>query len=83
MGGWGLKNPLCFAKALAAKGIWRIIKGVGLWEKVITHKIKASHYRRKDSEKGQNHQNGSCMWKDAVQAFSLVGDWLAHVSVLL
>ena len=39
MGGWGLKNPHCFAKALAAKGIWRLIKGVCLWEKVITHKL--------------------------------------------
>ena len=39
MGGWGLKIPHCFAKALAAKGIWRLIKGVGLWEKVITHKL--------------------------------------------
>ena len=38
MGGWGLKNPRFFSKALAAKGIWRLIKGVGLWEKVITHK---------------------------------------------
>ena len=39
MGGWGLKNPHCFAKAPATKGIWRLIKGVGLWEKVITHKL--------------------------------------------
>ena len=54
MGGWGLKNPHCFAKALAAKGIWRLIKGVGIWEKMITTH-KASHCRRKDLEKGQNH----------------------------
>ena len=39
MGGWGLKNAHCFSKAVESKGSWRLIKGVGLWEKVITHKL--------------------------------------------
>ena len=30
LGGWGFKDPLCFAKALAAIGVWRILKGEGL-----------------------------------------------------
>jgi len=28
MGGWGITNIHCFAKALAAKSVWRLLKGV-------------------------------------------------------
>lgn len=38
MGGWGLKNPHCFAKALAAKSVWRILKSNSLWDKVVVQK---------------------------------------------
>jgi len=38
MGGWGIKNAHCFAKALAAKCVWRIIEGKGLWCKVVNQK---------------------------------------------
>ena len=31
MGGWGLKIPAVFAKALTAKSVWNVIQGVGLW----------------------------------------------------
>jgi hypothetical protein len=30
-GGWGLKNPFLFSKALAAKNVWRLIQGTCLW----------------------------------------------------
>jgi hypothetical protein len=29
-GGWGLKNPFLFSKALAAKNVWRILQGKGI-----------------------------------------------------
>ena len=31
LGGWGLKIPVVFAKALVAKSLWNIIQGSGLW----------------------------------------------------
>ena len=31
LGGWGLKIPAHFSKALAAKSAWNIIHGTGLW----------------------------------------------------
>ena len=37
-GGWGLKLPAIFSKALAAKGVWRVLKGDELWIKVVQEK---------------------------------------------
>ena len=31
LGGWGLKIPALFAKALAAKSVWNLIHGTCLW----------------------------------------------------
>ena len=30
LGGWGLKIPTLFAKSLATKNVWNLIKGIGL-----------------------------------------------------
>ena len=38
MGGWGLKVPSLFAKALVAKSVWNIIHGSGLWVQIILQK---------------------------------------------
>ena len=35
LGGWGLKVPALFAKALAAKSVWNIINGSGLWVQIV------------------------------------------------
>ena len=35
-GGWGFKIPSLFSKSLAAKNIWRLIKGDGLWGLAVT-----------------------------------------------
>jgi hypothetical protein len=37
-GGWGLKNPFLFSKALAAKNVWRLIQGTCLWAQVVRAK---------------------------------------------
>ena len=34
LGGWGLKVPALFSKALAAKSVWNIIAGTGLWAQI-------------------------------------------------
>ena len=38
LGGWGLKNIFHFTTALSAKNVWRLIKGEGLWCKVVIQK---------------------------------------------
>ena len=38
LGGWGLKVPALFAKALAAKSVWNIIHGSGLWVHIVMQK---------------------------------------------
>ena len=38
LGVWGLGEPKVFTKALDAKGPWRILKGEGLWVKVVYYK---------------------------------------------
>ena len=38
LGGWGLKVHVVFAKALAAKNVWNIIHGSGLWVKIVVPK---------------------------------------------
>ena len=38
MGGWGLKVHVVFAKALAAKNVWNIIQGKGIWVNIAFQK---------------------------------------------
>ena len=38
LGGWGLKIPVVFSKALTAKSVWNIIAGSGLWVQIVVHK---------------------------------------------
>ena len=38
LGGWGLKVPIVFAKALAVKNVWNIIQGQGLWVNIAFQK---------------------------------------------
>ena len=38
LGGWGLKIPAVFAKALVAKSVWNIIVGSGLWVHIVVQK---------------------------------------------
>ena len=38
LGGWGLKSPIIFAKSLAAKSVWNVINGLGLWAHIVLQK---------------------------------------------
>jgi len=38
LGGWGIKDLHFFAKALAAKMGWKIIKSESLWKEVVYYK---------------------------------------------
>jgi hypothetical protein len=37
-GGWGIKNPFWFNKALAAKSLWRLAHNTQLWGRVMVAK---------------------------------------------
>jgi len=78
LGGWGLKNIFHFAKALAAKGGWRIIKADNLWTRVIRHKY-LSHGSVEDWVRNprKSHRGGSVIWKALVKAFPLIESNLA------
>ena len=41
LGGWGLKIPVLFAKSLAAKSVWNLINGIGLWVQIVIQKYIA------------------------------------------
>ena len=41
LGGWGLENIFLFARALVAKGGWRLISSKNLWSKVMIQKYLA------------------------------------------
>jgi hypothetical protein len=44
LGGWGLKNIFFFSKALAAKIVWWLIQGVGLWAQITKEKYFPHEY---------------------------------------
>jgi hypothetical protein len=38
LGGWGLKNPFLFNRALATNSLWRVLMEDGIWHRVIKDK---------------------------------------------
>eukprot|EP01018_Ginkgo_biloba_P002192 Gb_33330 [translate_table: standard] len=77
LGGWWLKNIHLFGKALAAKGVWRLISSKGLWRQVLAQKYIApdsiKDWIRSPSKK---LHCVSIVWKVIVLAFPLVRKWL-------
>ena len=78
MGGWGLKDPVVFAKALAAKNVWNTIHGSGLWVKIAYQKyiypMNIIEWIRSPIKKKKNI---SICWKVVLWAFDIIGDFLA------
>lgn len=64
-----------FANALAAKGLWRILKIKNLWTNIIIHKY-ISPYSIKDwfRMRHKSYRNILTMWRAALNAFDLVAD---------
>ena len=77
LGGWGLKVPNLFAKALAAKKVWDVIHGLGLWVKIAIQKyfypMTILDWIRSNVKKKKNI---SICWKAALWAFDLIGNFL-------
>ena len=77
LGGWGLKFPIVFAKALAAKNVWNIIHGTGLWVKIVVqeyiHPLNILEWIRSPDK---NKKNISICWKDVLWAFDIIENFL-------
>ena len=77
LGGWGLKVPILFAKSLAAKKVWDIIHGSGLWVKIAYQKyifpLNKLDWIRSSAKKKKNI---SICWKAVLWAFDLIGEFL-------
>ena len=77
MGGWGLKVPALFAKALAAKSIWNIIHGSGLWVNIAIHKyIRPLSLLDWIRANGKKKRDISICWKSVLWSFDLIGYFL-------
>jgi hypothetical protein len=75
IGGWGLKNPFLFSKALATKNVWRLIQGTCLWVQVVRDKYIAPNTVEDWIRKSLKQQNNaSIIWKVVIYAFHLVGN---------
>ena len=77
LGGWGIKVPVVFAKALAAKNVWNIIHGTGLWVKIVVqkyiHPLNILEWIRSPVKKKKNI---SIYWKAVLWAFDIIGIFL-------
>ena len=77
LGGWGLKVPSIFAKALAAKNVWNIITGSGLSVNITVQKyiypLNILEWIRSPVKKKKCI---SICWKAVIWAFDIVGNFL-------
>ena len=78
MGGWGLKIPALFAKALVAKNVWNLLHGTGLWVQIAIQKyispLSLLDWIRVMVRKKR------CMpicWKAVLWSFDLIGNFLS------
>jgi hypothetical protein len=77
LGRWGLKNIFMFSKDLAAKSMWILIRGNGLWAQVIKAKyIPRDTIVDRIREPKKRSQNGSIISKAILQAYPLIRRWL-------
>ena len=77
LGGWGLKVPAVFAKALVAKNVWNIIHGMDLWVNIAVqkyiHPLNILEWIRTPIKKKTYI---SICWKAVLWAFDIVGNFL-------
>ena len=75
MAGWGLKYPVLFAKALAAKSVWNLIHGTDLWVQIAiqkyVHPLSLLNWIRVSCK--QKRQISIC-WKTVLWSFDLIGN---------
>ena len=68
-GGWGFKIPSLFSKSLAAKNIWRLIKGDGLWALIVTREYIYPRIVLELIQILENkHRNISIGWKVVIKS---------------
>ena len=78
MGGWGLKIPALFAKALAAQNVWNLLHGKGLWVQIAIQKyispLSLLDWIRVTVKKKRSM---SICWKAVLWSFDLIGNFLS------
>ena len=73
LGGWGLKNIFIFAKSLAAKGGWRLLKAKSLWTQVMTQKyIGPGSVEDWFRDLVKLHVGGLIFWKTIVKSLDVI-----------
>ena len=77
LGGWGLKVPVVFSKALAAINVQNIIQGTGLRVKIAyqiyIHPMNIIEWIRSPIKRKNNI---SICWKAVLWDFDIIGDFL-------
>ena len=78
-GGWGIKNPDLFCKALGEKSLWRMVENPdSLWGRTMRVKYcPHSSIEECFRKPVKTHEGGSTCWKEFVVSFPLVGNWVA------
>ena len=77
MGGWGLKIPVLFAKALAAKNVWNLLHGTGLWVQIAIQKyISPLSMLDWICVTVKKKRCMSICWKAVLWSFDLIGNFL-------
>ena len=75
MGGWGLKIPAVFAKAIATKSVWNLIHGSGLWVKIALQKyVHPSSFLDWIRSSVKKKRNISICWKAVLWSFDIIGN---------
>lgn len=78
LGGWGLKNIFLFAKALATKLVWRLVKTKSLCTVAVSHKyIMPISVKEWICNPIIKVASCSIIWKVVVSCFHVLGEGLA------
>ena len=75
LGGWGLKIRAVFAKALAAKSVWNVIQGSGLWVQIVVPKYVYPFSLLEWIRSSVKHKRSmSICWKVVLWSFDIIGN---------
>jgi hypothetical protein len=78
LGGWGLKNPFLFNRALAANSLWRVLMEDGIWHCVIKDKYLPYTSVATWLRSTQVFQPvASHFWKSLMKSLPLITHWLS------
>ena len=76
-GGWGIKNPMLFSRALDTKSLWRLVQNTNtLWGRVLCSKyFPDTTLLEWFRSPNKSFRNGSIGWKAMILSFRLIRNW--------